>query len=689
MKARHVAILSVCVLLVSGVAAADLPKAGDPAAERLFVEGRKLSNAGKHSRAIQVWEKVLDDEIFGPVAAILSARSWRYLGNDEREEILLKEFLKKHPDSAYRRIARDELVDVLAAQGKPEARILLKEMLKTAAKEEQPALTLRAARVERRLGNDTGAAQFYRQLMLSHPATVEGLSASEELTKLVFLGKVPAPAFTDQEQLSRAEAFLKSGRFDLAGDIYRAQHKKKPDDSALMLKVARCLYKDRRNREAIQHLKKLLAGKLPDKERMDALHLMSLVYWRLDMGREFEEVSQAMIAKGSPDMKRKALFNLAAFHLERRRLDQAESFFKRYLKAGPDRSGKVNAMWKIAWIQYERKRYSDASAAFHAAGSESSGGKLQVPSKYWQARSLMLCDRTKDAQPLLKDIVRTSPLDYYGLEAARLLKSMGVAPERPVAEKSFPDLKLTEQQRSLKYVAAAEKLMELGLPDFALLNLEALPSTVKSAPAVAFLRAKAAHGAGHYRRAHEVLSAEFRGFLDRPPSTAPKEFIEIAFPRVHATHTVRNATKHALDPYLVWAVIRQESLYDDSAVSPAGALGLMQVTPAASGLVKANERVPAGVIAKIMDPKQNISFGINILAKNLRFFKGDLVPAIASYNADIRKVKDWVRRNGKMQQDEFIESIPYLETRLYVKRVLAGYRAYSYLHTKKDIAGYW
>jgi len=689
MNVRLPALFLVCVLLAWGATAIAAPKSADPAAERLFLEGKKLYDSGQPARAVGIWEKVLGDDIFGPVATILSARACRNLGNAELEERLLQDLLKKRADSPYRRIARDALVDALAVQGKAEARSILQEITKTAPKEEQPALALRSARLEKRLGNNPAAADLYRRLMLAHPASVEGLAASEELTKLVFLGKAPAPTFSDQEQLARADAMFKSGRFDLAIDIYRTLLKKTPSDTALSLKVGRCLYKDRRNREAVQHLKKLLDGTSPDRERMEATHLLSLVYWRLDMGREFEEASQRIIDKGPPEMKRKALFNLGAFHLERHRLDPAEAFFKRFLKAGPDRSGKVNAMWKTAWIKYAKKQYGDAATAFRTAGNESSGGKLQTPSKYWQARSLMLSDRAQDAQPILKEIARSRPFDYYGLEAARLLKSMGVALERTNAEKPFPDLKLTEQQRSHANVVVAEKLMEHGLHEFALLNLEALPSSIKSAPAVAFLRAKAAHGAHQYRRAYDVLATDFAGFLETPRPTAPKEFIELAFPRVHASHTFRNAAKHSVDPYLVWAVIRQESMYDECAVSPAGALGLMQVTPLASGLVKSNERVPAAVIAKIMDPKQNIAFGINVLAKNLRSFKGDLVPAIASYNADIRKVKDWVRRNGKMQQDEFIESIPYLETRLYVKKVLAGYRAYSYLHTKKDIAGFW
>ena len=124
-------------------------------------------------------------------------------------------------------------------------------------------------------------------------------------------------------------------------------------------------------------------------------------------------------------------------------------------------------------------------------------------------------------------------------------------------------------------------------------------------------------------------------------------------------------------------------------IAPAGALGLMQVTPGATGLVGKRDKVPPKLIAGILDPKKNLGFGIEILASNLRQFRGKLVPAIASYNADIRKVRQWMRRNGHMKQDEFIESIPYYETRQYVKKVLAGYRAYGLVHRRKDLAGYW
>ncbi len=140
---------------------------------------------------------------------------------------------------------------------------------------------------------------------------------------------------------------------------------------------------------------------------------------------------------------------------------------------------------------------------------------------------------------------------------------------------------------------------------------------------------------------------------------------------------------------LVWSIVRQESAYDSCAVSPAGALGLMQVTPR-TALVVSNQSDCSShqIVQDLLDARKNLALGILILAQNMKQFKGNIIPAIAAYNADINKVKQWVGRNGRMRQDEFIENIPYSETRLYVKKVLANLAAYSKIYSRQDLAGH-
>jgi soluble lytic murein transglycosylase len=675
-----------CVLVTELVC---MTVSSGPAQEYLFKEGKRYYDGGELERARETWENIFPDGLYGPVAYLLLSRSYLHAGKPERAEALITEFFAKHRNSPYQDEANRIFSEALCRQVKKEAVPFLLSLLGKGSERDKPALTLRLAEVRKRLGNHAEAATNYRTLFLNFPATVEGLKAADELAWLIFHGKIPPMKFSDAEQMGRASKLYGSGRFDLAADVYTELLKAKPGDKSLTYKLAQCRFKERQNHRALTILKGLVTGEVEEKQRIEALYLTSLVHWRLNNEKDFESCCNKILASNQHALKKKVLFNLAAHNLERGRLSAALRDFDKLLASNPDPSVRSTVKWKTAWIKYLGGEYAQAAEAFREARKESSSGKIENPSKYWQARSLMQANRPQEAQSLLKDLVTASPMDYYGIEADRVLRTMNISFDSTKPAQAFPDTKLSASESSHQLVASAQKLMELGLDGFALKNLEALPKSMKSSPAMAFLIARAAYGAGQYRAAYETLSTNFAGFMENPSKNAPGEFVEMAFPRVHFTETSKISAKHSVDPHLVWALIRQESRYDPSAVSPAGALGLMQVTPEAAGLHRIRGKIPPTAIAEILDPKQNLNLGVRILAKNLASFNGKLIPAVASYNADARKVREWIRRNGKLKDDEFIENIPFLETRLYVKKVLAGYRTYSMLYRKKDLAGLW
>jgi soluble lytic murein transglycosylase len=153
--------------------------------------------------------------------------------------------------------------------------------------------------------------------------------------------------------------------------------------------------------------------------------------------------------------------------------------------------------------------------------------------------------------------------------------------------------------------------------------------------------------------------------------TDPEVFYPLAFWPQLTAHT--RAT--GIDPFLVLALMRQESMFDPAARSPADARGLMQLLPNTADRVarQAGEPSPDG---KLYDPDTNIALGIAHLQLLLQVNQGDTLKALAAYNGGEEALARWQRSFGTLEDDEFVESITYRETRDYVKRVMGNYRRY-------------
>ena len=134
------------------------------------------------------------------------------------------------------------------------------------------------------------------------------------------------------------------------------------------------------------------------------------------------------------------------------------------------------------------------------------------------------------------------------------------------------------------------------------------------------------------------------------------------------------------DPALVYAVMREESTYQPSAESPAGALGLMQIIPPTADRIAQSLGVASFEQESLFNPDTNIRFGAYYLKDLLGRFDGSSPLAIAAYNAGPEAVTEWRTRDGVLAHDAFVESIPYGETRRYLRRVLRSYRMYHVLY---------
>lgn len=162
---------------------------------------------------------------------------------------------------------------------------------------------------------------------------------------------------------------------------------------------------------------------------------------------------------------------------------------------------------------------------------------------------------------------------------------------------------------------------------------------------------------------------------------------EHAYPRAYSSHVTKFSKQFDIPAELIWGIMRAESQYKKDVVSPVGALGLMQVMPGTgqkvSGLLNEN-----GFEAKkLLEPETGIKIGSKYLQRLMRKFESNVALVAAGYNAGPHRVKGWLASFGQLDLDEFVEHIPFLETRNYVKKVISNYQVYAHLYNgKKDKA---
>lgn len=286
-------------------------------------------------------------------------------------------------------------------------------------------------------------------------------------------------------------------------------------------------------------------------------------------------------------------------------------------------------------------------------------------------------DRAR-AELRLQEVVRQFPLSFAALASAARLESLGVAvpslPAALAAETEVGELAVT-------FPPEADFLHRLGLDREAELALGKAEGAVKrsfsgqESRALCMLYRRLAPAERCYRVGQSAATWEE---LNVAPRTDRRWLWDCVYPRPYGDLVEQKARDHALDPNLIYAVMRQESGFRPEVVSPARAVGLLQILPT-TGERLAREAGIAFEPEALRHPPVNVQLGAQYLRKLLNVFDGSLPLAVASYNAGPNAVLRWLDGANGLDVDLFVARIPYSETRAYVERVIGNYARYSYL----------
>ena len=384
----------------------------------------------------------------------------------------------------------------------------------------------------------------------------------------------------------------------------------------------------------------------------------------------FEEIGQS----GSKTFRDRSQF-LAAILLAG---EGQKSIAKRYFTKLSNKNSTFakDALWRVAWLLFDEKEYRAALAQFERLILLQKDPIEALAPRYWAAKMKISLGRTEGAIELER-LAREYPLTYYGWRA----KGSGSGRAPPPTRQRSLKISSKNNLNSLQ-IDRARVLLELGLTKEALDEISRARKQARNLRdhiSVSTLFAEA----NDFYRSHRTVVDSYAMVLGRGVIPDIKKMWFLGWPRPYRKMESIGSDEKA-PRALVFAVMREESGYRQSVISPVGARGLMQIMPDTGHRLARHAKRINFKTDDLFDPATNLDLGRRYLASLLRVFDNRNSAAIAAYNAGPEIVKRWLRTKPKTKDDLWVERIPYGETRKYVKRVLRS--KYTYEAIYRDLS---
>ncbi len=606
-----------------------------------------------------------------------------YLQTGRQGEALatLADFDKTYPDSLLIRDAHLSYAGALLTEGRaPEAAELLE-------KDRLPArsdIEFTLGKVYATLGENAKAAEALANVYYNMPTAAEADTAYAELKKLPV-----APVVTAAQRKTRADLLLKARRYNDAADQYRdlLTHVGAEARPATELALADALHRAGRNREAKSELA-TLPGATVD-QNAQRLYILGEVAWSSDDNPAFyRTVDDLRTLAPTSQWLEAALLSVANLHLVHHEYDQALDAFRELQQRFPTGSRASYAHWKAAWLTLRQGRNDDAKKQFEEQIALYATGNETSAALYWRARFAEEDNQFGMARAYYQKLSDRYRNYYYaelGRERLKKLPESADAPEHYALLDHIPPLDhaekvtLSEPPADDLHLQKAQLLGNGGLVDFAVRELQAAAAADGGnwAPAQT---AQLYIDTGHYDRAIETMKHSVPSYFAVDLPTLPREYWEALFPRPYWNDLKRFSVANGLDPYLVASLIRQESEFNPAAVSRANAVGLMQLLPKTGKVVARQENLRRYNPSQLYTAPVNLQLGTRYFRGMVEKFGGSFEYALAAYNAGSDRVEDWLGQGKYRDEPEFVESIPFTETREYVQAIVRNANVYKQLY---------
>jgi len=652
--------------------AADLAMKCSESPKRTFLLGVAALRSNRYVEAVPALaeaEKRLP--LLGDYAALYQAEALLKLGKFKEAAAKAGSIPKTYPASQLIRRSEKLFADIFieAEDYKGALKVLQSFVDKYSSGSDSVDALFQLARSREETGDKSGAAQVYSSIWLNNPNASQAKKSEDRLKELEKSG-VNVIAYTPEELLRRASALFAKNEFtrslqtlqSIPLDGQSAAFSAKVD-----LRQGMALLRLRKYKQAEKILAKAAASNVAGISA-EGRYWLAKSLERQSQNDQAFAIYMELVGEGKKqEFSDDALMEAAGLRKGLGNYVEAVRLYDQLIKGFPDSRFIPRASWDMAWCRYLAGEYLVAAESFKMLLKDES---VREKGLYWLSRALENAGNSEDAAGYYRTLLEEYPSGFYaawhreqkglkdvreglGLRNVKEELPLPVGFEKPLL---LASMGMLEEARS-EISAARKKLgdKKIMFPSLARLYLEI----------------------GDYSTAISL-------FLQNRPVKWDKESLPLwtfGYPMTYVGPVGQHASANTISEALIYALIRAESSFSPAVKSHAGAIGLMQLMP---GTAKAVAREKGQFNPqRLTTPEFNIKLGTKHLKDLLNGYDGDTVYAIAAYNAGASAVERWKKNLKGLKKDEFIESIPYQETRDYVKKVYASATTYRQLYGLK------
>ena len=648
-----------------------------------FVAGVKLEVDSNFARALPVFlQPALRQGTLGHYTEYYQGLAELRLGRASDARKTFQELAAKNPIGYLREAAALREAECDETLNDQDAAMRVYERLSTTKTTAPDEVLMRFGRAARAASHPEKATEAFSRLVYEFPFSDLAPLAGGELESLPIAPIAPGSSRFKLE-LGRAERLFGAKRYAQARPVFEGlrQAARDEDREIVQLRLAECDYFLKRPRNTRDGVKPYLEK---GARQGEALYFYAVAIRELGGRDEYLSVVRRIVDEfPTQSWAEEALNNLATHYILQSDDERAERTFREMYQKFPTGHYAERAAWKIGWWAYRNGQYAETVRVFESAAAHFPRSDFRPPWLYWSARAHDALKHTSLAEARYALVATDYLNSYYGrlamtrLDGARAKTISGVRLQTSDLELHTSDAPASVSLPPNETIVRS--LLGLELYDQALDELHYAQKEWGDSPAIQATIGWIYYERGELRTGINVMKRAYPQYLAAGGEKMPRELLKVLFPINYWPLIRRYSIEHQLDPFIVAALIAQESTFTADVKSAANAYGLMQLLPSTGRQYAKMLHMPGFSLRMLTTAEPNVKMGTAYFADLVKTFGGAHF-ALATYNAGPGRVAKWIAAKPGLDRDEFIDDIPFPETQNYVKRILGTAEDYRRLY---------